>query len=421
MKIDILGFIAILIVIMLGRGVHINAQSSQSNKGTEHLVQQLVNQGFQGISATSIDSALVIFYENRLYRLESSAVHHILNEINSSLELSYNKIILITKKQDIPLIAWEINPTDYRSLNEKKISAEQFTNRIGISNSSKYFKLKKAFSTTKNSGNYKIELMLEPTLGLALGGFPDPVLHQINLNPTLNLFLWKGAQVKLQGIFPISNELEIPEEKYARPGMLSFNQQLRLPKNLFLNAGVGYFTENRYGMNLSAKKLLLNGNLALKGSIGYTGYASYKEISAQEFSIKKWQYSDLNYLDYSVGADYWFSKWNLNVGISYGKFLNEKRTVRIEINQNFKETVIGFFAFKTNAGNNYGMNIAVPFFPKKYWKPKFLSIRPPTHFRYTYHSNQYYVQEYWSGQNAYERILNPSLLKYQLLRVLQQN
>ncbi len=410
--------IILSLLMIVGVQGNILSQEVTNLLQTNNMSSALVQHGFQGVTEHTVDSTLIISFENRLYRLEANAIYNILEIINKDLGNQYNKLILISKKQDIPLIACELNLNDFQALKVGEISIQQFKQKLVVSNSSSYFN--SINKTSINSGNYKIEIVVEPTLGLALGGFPDPVLHQINLNPILNIFLWKGATVKLQGIFPLSNEIEVPEEKYIRPGILSFNQQIRLPKDIFVNAGIGYFTSNRYGGNLSAKKFFINGNLMLQGSLGYTGNASYPQIIGEDQHLKKWQYSNLNYLDYAVGANYWLAKYNLRIGISYGKFLNEKRAIRAELFQNFKETRIGFFALKTEGGNNYGMQIAVPFFPKKYWKPKIISVRPPTHFRYTYHSKQSYIKDYWTGNNNFEQTMNPSLVKYQLLGLLQK-
>jgi len=123
-------------------------------------------------------------------------------------------------------------------------------------------------------------------------------------------------------------------------------------------------------------------------------------------------------MGYRLGADYWLSKWNTRVGLSYGKVLHQKRVLRLEVAQQFKETEIGFFAFKTDRGNNYGFQLAIPIFPKKYWKPKFISIRPANQFTYTYHSTQNRIQDYNTGIPKNENTLNPALLKNHLFRIL---
>ena len=384
----------------------------------EALSDAIIADGFQNVSLYSFDSTLVINYENRVYRFEANAVYQLLELIIPTIEQSFSKLVLITKRQSIPLVAWEVDIQNYQAFRQQKIGIDQLKNHIYTSNDLSYVSHGTELVANKNKGNYKIEILIKPTLKLALGGFPEPVLHQINLQPIANLFLWKGAQLQLEGILPLSNEIEIPEEEFARPGILAFYQQIRLPKNFFAGLSVGYFTDKRYGVATELKKFFFNGNLLLKTRIGYTGHASYPRQVGIDSPVKEWEYATLNYLDYRLGIDYWLSKWNTRVGLSYGKVLHQKRVLHLEVSQQFKETEIGFFAFKTERGNNYGVQLAIPIFPKKYWKPKWISIRPTNHFSYTYHSTQNRIQDYITGIPTNENALNPSLLKNQLLSIL---
>ena len=69
------------------------------------------------------------------------------------------------------------------------------------------------------------------------------------------------------------------------------------------------------------------------------------------------------------------------------------------------------------------MEIGIPIFPKKYWKPKLFSIRPATHFRYNYLSGydqagQINVAREYQAQGMYENFpqdLNPYFLRNYLL------
>ena len=93
-----------------------------------------------------------------------------------------------------------------------------------------------------------------------------------------------------------------------------FHQEVRLPTNLFAGVSVGYFTNYRYGTALDVRKYFLNGNVALRGHLGYTGYASYPKRLGVDEPEKIWQYGDFDYVDYKIGIDYFIAKWNLKVG-----------------------------------------------------------------------------------------------------------
>ena len=60
-------------------------------------------------------------------------------------------------------------------------------------------------------------------------------------------------------------------------------------------------------------------------------------------------------------------------------------SIRFDINREFGEVEIGFFAVRSKSGvSNGGINISIPIFPSKYWKPDFLRVRPAEYFTWSY-------------------------------------
>lgn len=374
---------------------------------------QMEAEGFQSISIKQEGELFFLAYENRVYRYEVAAIRHIIQLIAPTLKGKVTQLILITRKQQIPIVATKVKLVDYFAFVAGEIDLEIFTSRLQITQNDLLLPKNGWSINNKNTGTFRLEIVIEPDIKLALGGKPDPIQHQFNLIPTANLYLWKGALLKLQGILPISNELAIPEETIIRPGILSLSQQIRLPNNLFVGVSVGYFTNYRYGTSIDVAQYFFNGNLALRGQIGYTGYASYpKRLGVDELE-KIWQYGELEYTDYKFGVDYFVAKWNLKVGVEYGKVLYHKNIFQVSLNQRFKEIEFGLFGFKTDDGNNYGINLTIPIFPKKYWKPKAVSIRPSSHLSYTYFSTERYVNQYKTGINLalQNQSFNPALLQ----------
>ena len=145
--------------------------------------------------------------------------------------------------------------------------------------------------------------------------------------------MWKGGQIQLQGVVPISSEFDILGERMLRPGFLTWGQTFRLPYNSFIKGTIGRFSNNRYGGVVEAKKYFLNGQLEWNGRVGYTGHATYPRVFGLEKAEKGWEYSDINYLDYQVGVNYFWQAFNLNIGVEYGKALLNRNYVRVEVLQ----------------------------------------------------------------------------------------
>lgn len=395
----------------------LRGQQDSRNYEVDNIANNLVAHGFQNIQVAAEDSTLFLAYENRLYRFEANAIVQLLNIIATEVSTSFSQCTIIVLKEGIPQVALTVALQDFKLVKKQQMELAEFKQRIQITN--EIPSMDRFAEPAKNTGTFKLEIVITPQLKLALGGFPDPVLHQVNINTGLNVYLWKGAKIYAEGIIPLANEIRIADENYVRPNIFTFQQQIRLPHTVFLKASAGYFQNNRYGGLVEAKKFLLNGNLLLEAKVGYTGYAAFRQYAESSGTVRHWEYAPANYLDYAVGAKYWLSKWNVRMGVAYGKALHHKKYLRVELTQRFKETEIGFFAFNSKRGNNYGVRLAIPIFSKKYWKPKAASIRPATHFNYTYHTTQNYVQSYETGLDNFENRLNPALLKNQLIRLLQ--
>ena len=96
----------------------------------------------------------------------------------------------------------------------------------------------------------------------------------------------------------------------------------------------------------------------------------------------------------------------------------DRNITQLRITQNFKELSFGLFGFKTKSGYNYGVDLKIPIFPKKYWKPKTISIRPATHLKYTYYTTQNYVSEYETGNDFIldNQYFTPALVQNLLAR-----
>ncbi|MFK7983612.1 MAG: YjbH domain-containing protein [Saprospiraceae bacterium] len=406
MNLSIYPFLVIFILLLP------NKSFCQATEIIQKISDKLVDEGFQNIGVATDNNTLIVQYENRRYRLEALALKQVIGLVGTELPTEIDTLIVITQQLNIPILTTTIPVASYQKSRQDTTSnnAIDFAKTIKVQQ-----KLPKSYATqtfaNQNRGNYKFELEIEPELRLGLGGFPDPVVHQFNLLPTAHFYLWKGARASFQTTLPIFNEFDIPEETFFRPRILQLEQRLRLPAQTYLYLTAGYFTENRYGGQAELGKYFWNGRLLLRAKAGYTGYATY--VNEPEIA---WQITRPSYLDYQFGADYYFKKWNVIASAEYAKTLSDQHILRLSTMKYFNEVNIGFFVFRSERGNNFGFQCAIPLAPKKYFKPGFLSVRPSKHFRYTYYGTQKYVRQYFT-KNALRnsmRRLEPFFIQRQL-------
>lgn len=390
----------------------------------EKITNQLTKEGFQDISIRQFDKGYVVAYENRVYRFDALGLKTAIQLTADAAGKEAEEIILLTKRNDIPILSTTF------SLNSglrEYAATNTLPSNIAITQDVTSAKLGTSIVENVNSGNYRLELVLRPYFSVELGNryLEDQFIHLIDIRPKVNIYLWKGAHFTYEFILPISNEFResAPHWGELRPRMLALSQEVRLPQNIFLNASIGVFSRDRYGASFAMGKYFWDGRLLATGKIGYTGHASYVQYDASFNQLNKgWIYSDMDYVDYKMGLRYWFPKRNIELGIIYGKVLSNRKVVRVEAKQKFKEIELGLFAFKTNEGRNYGVTISIPIFPKKYWNPKRFSVRPSKVFRYEYLGDINLAREY-QPQGMYSDFpqdLNPNFMKFQILKGLEE-
>ncbi len=407
-----------------------DAQDTQNNDLliAQRVAESLKQAGFQNISIYKTQDELVVAYENRVYRFEAVGLKKVIQITIAATQKEIEQFVFITKRFDIPRISTSLLLSDYLDYQEGKLSIEGFVKDIKVTQTVDKFITGEQLVANENSGNYRLELVVQPHTAFEFGSLviDDAVIHLLGIRPKFNAYLWKGAHFSYEFIVPISNEFKetLPHWSLITPRVISLNQEVRLPKNTFLIGSIGAFSETRYGGAIALGKYFLDNRLLLQGKVGYTGHLSYTRFflnfRLEREATKGWEYTDLDYLDYKLGVHYWFPKWNLQVGMEYGKGLYNGDLAKVSFTQKFNEVDIGFFLTRMSQGTNYGMNLGIPIFPKKYWKPnRILSVRPARQLLFKYESVvEASVQEYQAQgmYNGFPQDLNPHFIKNQLLR-----
>jgi len=377
-------------------------------QNVDDLYRKLIDEGFENVLVSNSDSTLYVSYENRLYRFEIDAIKKVL-ELSADELIGFKRISLIIQNKNIPIVKLETSSNKVMDWLNKKIAPSDFTDELSVSMNSlpDWYKLKES-NDFENSSSLKFDFVIKPTYRFQFGDYSDPVKYQLNFSPHMDLSLWKGATLRYELTMPIHNDFDEREDS-IRTSNLVFNQTFRLSNSFFLSASLGYFNQNRYGFDIETKNFFMNGNFSIGFNFGYTGYASF--VGSRLF------YSDLYKWTGSASIDYRIPVYDLTLGLSIGRYLMSDNTFRVDINREFGEIQIGFFAMRSTSGvSNGGFKISVPFFPSKYWKPNFIRLRTIENLDYSYHvkidRSQLIGLTYNSGfqLNEFKEKLNPSFI-----------
>lgn len=241
-------------------------------------------------------------------------------------------------------------------------------------------------------------LSLDPQARFSFGASPDPVQVQFNLLPRIDLRLWRGSLFRFQYIIPVWNELDIPEEDFWRPGLITLSQFVRLGRGFFSNVTVGYFYPYRYGVQTQVCKFLLDDRAFVAAQIGYTGYASYPKRLYVDPPVAGWQVSSVEYLDYLLTAGWRWNSQHLQLIAGWGRGLFDQEVKTLMVSRQFNLTTVELFAHQLDQEWNYGLRLQVPlpFFRKFIGKRGMIQTSP--FFDFHYNGTQNYLQEYNTGQ-----------------------
>lgn len=354
---------------------------------------QLIEDGFENVALALDDGRLMVTYENRIYRHEMRAVREIMTAV-SPLVKERMSVVLIPQSRGVPLFA----------ITEKRSRGEGEQGGKGDGEMDSVWKLAgailngTAWDEAPASGmdvsldvgsawrelqnpqgtgfwSHRFGIVLHPQLNTEFGNASDSVRTRISLVPEANASLWKGMLLSAQLVIPVQSDFE-DEGKHWTPGLLTLNQTLRLPYNTFVSATAGYFTRRRYGTDLEVRKYLADGRWSVGANVGYTGYAAYIE--------GVWFYSRVGRLTGIFDVEYWFPRLDFSMRATLGKFLYEDKGFRFDVARRLGEGSLGFYAVKTEGGENVGFNVRIPIFPAKYLSVASVRIGPARDFRQEY-------------------------------------
>lgn len=342
----------------------------------ENLQRLLIINGFENIRVKVEEQKVIIAYENRVYRFDVVAIKEVLKIVVPELD-DKEKIILIPENRKIPIVSIEILLADCKGYIDSQITGKEFAEKLKIE-----FDIDRIYGELQeleieNSSSFKFDIAVKPQFNFEFGPYTKPVIAQINIVPELKTSWWKGMNFNYELIVPLVNDFGARGDS-VRPGIVAFNQVFRFQNNYFVSTSAGFFTQNRYGVDLEIKKYTLNGDLNFGFNFGLTSIALFTGMT-------RLYYYDAFSWTGSMSCEYRVSEYDLTLGLTAGKFLLGDESIRFDINREFGEIEVGFFAIRSRDGiSNGGINITIPLFPSHYWKPNFVRLRTNENFFLSY-------------------------------------
>ena len=337
----------------------------------DRAVRVLLEGGFANVAAITRGSCLIATYENARYRDELRALDEA-SELLFPLLQAGQRLVLVPTHRAVPLAsatrhraddAGTPQPAD-RSAGRAKVS-------IDLSDvPDELFQRPRASSTFGRA-----DVVVHPWFEASFGDYDNPVASRTGLAPELRIDVRKGLSVSAQVLITLQDDLPTGESR-IRPGLVTVNQLVRLPHDVFVSATAGAFNPNRYGADLEARAYFANGRLSAGAELGLTGAASYARTG--------WRRTAMRDETTLVDVAWRVMPYDLLLRATAGAFLADERGVRLDVARRFGELEIGWFLLASEEGNNGGLVLRIPLLPRTYGRPAPLRLRTAEAYRWQY-------------------------------------
>lgn len=331
----------------------------------------LVRRGYANVAAVVEGRCLVATFENTRYRDERrglrEAARLLLSEVGAGQEL-----VLVPTNRAIPLVAARY-PGGADAAGPDRPPEQLPAPDVTVDVSHLPPALSDAPRASRSFG--RVDVVIHPWFEAVFGNFDNPVESRTGVAPELRVALWPGFSLSAQALVTLQDDLDTGESR-VRPALVTANQTVRLPRNVFVSATAGTFNPDRYGVDVEARAYLADGRLSAGAELGLTGSAWYGR--------DEWLRTPMEDRTALADVTLRIARYDLLLRATGGMFLEEERGVRLDAVRQFGEFDIGFFVLKAEEGTNGGVMLRLPLLPAKRAPAAPLRIRAADAFRWQY-------------------------------------
>jgi hypothetical protein len=332
----------------------------------------LVARGFANVAALTDGECLLVTYENARYRDDRRALREAAALLAPLLGEDQD-LVLVPTYRGIPLVTARFaggaaspggGAEDGDAADRPEISLDVSRAAAALSGERR-----------ASSSFGRVDVVVHPWIQAVFGDFDNPVASRTGVAPEFRMDLRRGLSVSAQVLLTLQDDMGTGESR-VRPGLVTVNQLIRLPRDVFVSATAGTFNPDRYGADVEARAWFADGRLSIGGELGLTGTAVYARDGWYRTPIR----------DRTALADVaWrVMPYDLLLRVTGGAFLEDERGVRLDVSRRFGEVEIGWFLIASDQGENGGVVLRLPLLPRTYARPRPVRLRPAETYRWQY-------------------------------------
>lgn len=226
-----------------------------------------------------------------------------------------------------------------------------------------------------------VDLTLGPLLDYELGRVFAPFLYRVQIQPMLRYTPWPGAMARLALVIPWLDRFEAdplrPDVDRVRPGLMTLEQFVWLPRAGLLSLDGGYFGDNRYGASVGLARPLAGGRFLLDAQGDLTGFIAFGPGGTKYSSPSHWT---------GFGAFSWRPGLDVSVRLRAARFLYGDDGFELEVRRSFGDADLAFFGQRIVRENVVGVRVVLPVPPLTRSAGGPVRVQPIERFALDYHS-----------------------------------
>jgi hypothetical protein len=332
----------------------------------------LVAGGFANVAAVADSACLLATYENARFRDDRRALREAARLLTPLLHPG-QRLVLLPAFRGIPILRVHVPapPTDSGQAADTDPANPRADASLEVADA--WRALSGVARASGSAG--RVDVVVHPWFQAIFGAYDNPVASRTGVAPELRMDVRPGLRLSAQLLVTLQDDVPTGESR-LRPGQVTVNQVVRLPRNVFVSATAGVFNPDRYGADVEGRAFLAGGRVTAGAELGVTGAASYARGG--------WERTPVRDRTALLDVGWRVVPYDLLLRATAGVFLEDERGVRVDVARRFGELEIGWFLVASDVGENGGFVLRIPLVPRTYGGPAPLRVRAAESYRWQY-------------------------------------
>ncbi len=332
--------------------------------------------GFESVSVVSHGDSVTVWFENRIYRYEMTALGAVAllaaREADSATVLE-----LVSMTRGVPNAAVSARAGDWSAFLRGDASAEWFAERLEIRPGPLAERAPEGRSRRReaNPSRWKVDLAARPLFEFQFGLKGDPFQFGLWIAPEATLSPFRGGLLTLQGRIRITDEFGSGSRAVA-PGRATLSAARWFRGTWLAAASAGHFSEERYGIAAETARLLGDGSFEVRAGGDLSGFIRFAESATSYSDIEQWSaFAAVTHR--ARGLD-------LETTVTGARFFEGDLGARLDVLRRWGEVDLSLFGVKTEAGSVGGFRLTVPLPVERLGAPARVRLATVPYFPWEY-------------------------------------